>query len=210
MDRLMRQRLSGFCLALLLCTLERATLAKQIRSVNRLTGELSMGPGFTRLGGTCMAFGALLSAGEFFQRLRVEQTATGPEYWNGPHRVTKFPSELTVNVLTYLWPCSKPDSTEAISTKAILQELRWTIEWKTKMKMRPVAGIDLKLIRLSADEFAERIGTPAYPSLPTKEGSEFWNVTLEIHGQDVPLSDSLVLLVRTDTGKQVARFSGHL
>ncbi|MGB8473516.1 MAG: hypothetical protein WCE61_05450 [Candidatus Acidiferrum sp.] len=215
MNRVMTQKLGRLCPAFLLCTLVPTTLASQIRGVNQLTGELSMGPGFTRSGGTCIAFGALLSAGEFFQRLRVEKTATGLEYWNGPRRVTKFPSELTINVLTYIWACDDPDKAnkedkaEASSAGAVLQNLQWVIQWKTGMKTRPVARIDLKLNRSSADEFAKRVGTRSYPALP-KEGSEIWNVTLAIHEQDAPLSDSLVLIVTTNGGKQVARFSGHL
>jgi len=200
-------------LALVCLTHGTGAFTAQMRNVNKSTGELSMGPGFGRLGGTCIAFGALLSADEFFLRLRVKETANGLEYWNGPSRVTKFPSELKINVLAYVWTCGESDRVDANSPQVILQTLRWNIEWKTGMKTRRVKRIELTLSPSSTDEWEKRIGSPSTPvslSELRQEGSQVWNVTLAIHDQDAPLTDSLILTVMTSTERQIARFSGHL
>jgi hypothetical protein len=170
-----------------------------------------MGGGFSQAGATCILFVAQLSAGDFFLGLRIKETSSGPEYWSGPQRVTKFPPELTVNVLAYLGTCGRPETADLRSAKTELQALRWTAAWKTGMKLRPVKGLDVVQAESSLDdELEKRTGIPSPPPLSSGAPRTAWKVTLHLHEGDAALTDSLIVTASTKDGTQVTRFAAHL
>jgi hypothetical protein len=188
------------------------TLSGQIRTLNKATGELSMGGRSTQIGATCITFVALLSADDFFLRLRLKETPHGLEYWNGSEQVTRFPPDLTVTILTYLASCGHSETTSPRPPETILRGLHWTVAWKTGMKIHSPTQIEVTQTESAPDELERRIGTPMSTTNATPPSKPMvpWTVSLKLHHQDALLSDSLIVTATTSTGKQVARFSGHL
>jgi hypothetical protein len=189
--------------------------ADQIRNVVQPTGELSMGAGLSHLGRDCVAFVAHLSAADFFLHLTRKETPNGTEYWIRDQRITKFPSELTINVFVVSWPCRKTSTIDPESQQAPLQELRWSVAWKTGIKTRDVKKVEATLSRSSLSEFEKLFVGNTQASNPMgdfhdRTPADYWKLTLAIREQEAPLSDSLILTLATGGGKQIARFSAHL
>ena len=175
-----------------------------------------MGGGFSQIGATCIMSVAQLSANDFFLNLSVKDTSTGPEYWIGSQQITKFPRELAVSVLIAdIGTCSHSEIATSSPPETLLQDLRWNVAWKTGMKTRPASGIDITQAKSSPEEeIAKRTGIPfaLSPSSGPRQAKPraAWTITIRLHEQDAPLTDSLIVTATTNTGKQVARFSAHL
>jgi hypothetical protein len=190
--------------------------APKTRNGVRSTGELNMGAGLARLGHDCVAFVADLSADDFFSRLTSKQTPNGREYFDGTRRITKFPSELMVNVYMISWPCPNRTDADYERQEVLLQDLRWGIAWKTGMKTRQVEEFDVKLIPTSRSEFEshfslEDLQLPNPLAGPqNSKPTEYWRLTLAVHNQDACVTDSLILTATTNAGRLIERFSAHL
>jgi len=184
--------------------------AAQIRTLFQPTGELIMGGGLAHLDHECVTFIAHLTADDLFAKLTVSETPEGSEYWIGTQRVTKFPSRLQVNVYMISRQCPNKTHHE-LESQASLQDLQWSIAWKTGLKTRPLKQFEMKLSPTSRAEFEGHFGLVSPPDLLTsiQRHTEYWRVTLTMQDQDASISDSLVVTVMR-AGKQIMRFSAHL
>jgi hypothetical protein len=174
-----------------------------------------MGAGLAHLGHECVAFVARLSADDFFSKLAIKQTPNGPEYFDGARKVTKFPSELTINIYMIAWSCPNADANSE-HQQVSFQDLRWSIAWKTGLKTRQPQELDAKPIQTSRAEFEKQFSLERF-QMPNLWGSnqsstpaEYWSLTLAVHDQEAHITDSLILKASTAAERQIQRFSAHL
>ena len=173
-----------------------------------------MGAARRRISGTCPVFAALLSADDFFEGLEVRQTPLGPEYRKGSQVMTEFPQRVNVSVKTWVWKCGTAQPEDPALAKSVLEKLRLEASWKSGMKTRPVKEWSVRLRKPSLQEWMEDPATKKLkemglePRDPDADG--VWLFELTIRDEKIPLSDSLIIIIKTEDGKLAARFAGRL
>ncbi len=158
-------------------------------------------------GGACLRVKGRLSAPDFFENLKREDTQSGTLFRRGNEIVTAFPQQLDLFITIFDMPCDpmlRPTGTRVYLTDAMLRTLRLTFYWKRGLDMRPARGISVRDISKSPivrlfDETAD----------PSPERYE-WSLRFRIPSDGVPVTDSLVLVMRTPDRHIVARTAARL
>ena len=154
---------------------------------------------------TCFRIAGQLTAPEFFDHLERVDSENKTEFRSGEKVVTHFPSKLflIVNVADFpcIWQMNVPAPRRYL-TRGIVASLRWTFYWKQGVYLRPADNVTL----ISATIEPAR----AYDGFHELAGRYKWTFRLSIPSDGVPLTDSLVLILRTPDGRIAARVSGRL
>ena len=158
-------------------------------------------------GGACLRVKGRLSAPDFFENLKREDTLSGTLFRRGNEIVTAFPRQLDLSITIFDMPCDpmlRPTGARVYLTDAMIRTLRLSFYWKRGLDMRPARGISVRdftmspLVRLF-DEAAD----------PSPERYE-WSMRFSIPSNGVPVTDSLVLVLRTPDRHMVARTAARL
>jgi hypothetical protein len=149
-------------------------------------------------GNTCFRVSGRVTANHFFDDLkRIDKKGAETVFQRGKETVTAFPKVLLLQFALYDFPCSpklQQTGTRKYLTRAIVSELRLSLYWKHGLELRP-------LTNYTPVAFTVR---PIYPlDLQAKDLPERleWDYQLAIPSEGVPLTDSLVLIIRTPEEK---------
>jgi hypothetical protein len=172
------------------------------------------GAGGSRLGDTCMAIHAMLSADDYFEGLEAVETSDGRKYRRGSRLVTEFPERLNVTAIIRVIKCGTGVREDAAQARTLLESLRLEAKWKTGMKTRSVRRLDAHFRQPSYEEWRQR---PTIKKLE-KSGIEpedpvlsgIWYYELAIDDEHVSLMDSLIVTIFFNDGMQIARLSARL
>jgi hypothetical protein len=156
--------------------------------------------------GPCFKVSIRLNAPGFFDNLKRVEVDGQTVFRRGSEILTQFPGKLDLSFSIHDLPCSVQvePTTQSYLTPANMESLRLTLFWKRGTALRPVKNVS----RVSAR--VERIppyATELADSLPEKFE---WFTQLQVPSQDVPLTDSLVLIFRTTNGQLAARVAARL
>ncbi|HZC65701.1 MAG TPA: hypothetical protein VE545_03950 [Candidatus Dormibacteraeota bacterium] len=158
-------------------------------------------------GGTCFRVSGRVTANHFFDDLkRIDKKDAETVFQRGKETVTAFPKVLLLQFALYDFPCSaklRETGTRKYLTRAIVSELRLSLYWKHGLELRP-------LTNYTPVAFTIR---PIYPlDLQAKDLPERleWDYQLAIPSEGVPLTDSLVLIIRTPEEKTAARVAARM
>jgi hypothetical protein len=158
-------------------------------------------------GGACLRVKGHLSAPDFFENLKREDTSSGTLFRRGNAIVTAFPQQLELSINIYDMPCDpmlRPTGTRVYLTDAMIRTLRLSFYWKRGLDMRPARGISVRDFTMSPImRFFEEATDPS------PERYE-WSLRFGIPGDGVPVTDSLVLVIRTPDRHIVARTAARL
>jgi hypothetical protein len=156
---------------------------------------------------TCFRLDGHVSAPGFFDQFKRIDDEKGTEYRSGKETVTEFPGELHVSFEMFDIPCRgqmlQPGPRRYL-TQEMMKSLRFSFYWKR--------GIELRHIENFKREAA--IASPIEPF--NKEGKEElperyrWFLEYTIPSGGVPLTDRLVLIIRTADGRRAARVAARL
>jgi hypothetical protein len=156
---------------------------------------------------TCFRVSGRVTANHFFDDLkRIDKKDAETIFQRGKETVTEFPKVLLLQFALYDFPCSpklQETGTRKYLTRAIVSELRLSLYWKHGLELRP-------LTNYTPVAFTIR---PIYPlDLEAKDLPERleWNYQLAIPSEGVPLTDSLVLIIRTPEEKTAARVAARM
>jgi hypothetical protein len=157
--------------------------------------------------GPCFRLTGRATAPEFFENLKREDSKLGVVIHRGHDIVTEFPEKLHLAFMMYGLPC--PDQMEqpgdrVYLTPAAVSTLRLSFFWKHGMRLRPVSGIvqthgETRRVTPYASELANQ--------LPEKLE---WLFEFDISSAGVPVTDSLVIVMRTPDGHIAARAAARL
>jgi hypothetical protein len=157
--------------------------------------------------GPCFRIAGRATAPEFFENLKRTDTDTASLIHRGNDVVTEFPAQLHLSFLMYDFPCSiefQNAGTASYLTKAIVSTLRLSFYWKHGMTLRPAKGIVPK-------HFETRPVTPYAPELAEQLPRRFqWEFDFDLPSAGVPVTDSLVLVLRTPDGRIAARAAARM
>jgi hypothetical protein len=156
---------------------------------------------------TCFRVSGRVTANHFFDDLkRIDRKDAETVFQRGKETVTEFPKVLLLQFALYDFPCStklQETGTRKYLTRAIVSELRLSLYWKHGLELRP-------LTNYTPVAFTIR---PIYPfDMEAKDLPERleWNYQLAIPSEGVPLTDSLVLIIRTPEAKTAARVAARM
>jgi hypothetical protein len=157
--------------------------------------------------GPCFRLTGRLSSDDFFTNLRRVDSTKGTIYRRGNDIVTEFPDVLRLSFVIYDHPCSyniEDANAHAYLTKALVNSFRIGFSWKHGMEMRPARQVSLKRAE-------GHLLTPYDHGLAEQlpERYEWW-FEFEVPSKDVPLTDSLVLVLYSPSGHVIARVAGRM
>jgi hypothetical protein len=158
-------------------------------------------------GGACLRVKGRLSAPGFFENLKREDTNSGTLFRRGNEIVTAFPQQLELSIYIFDWPCDpmlRPGGVRVFLTDAMIRTLRLSFYWKRGLDMRPVRGISVHDFTMSP--IAGIFDVVADPSPQRYE----WSLRFTVPSDGVPVTDSLVLVMRTPDRHIVARTAARL
>lgn len=157
--------------------------------------------------GPCFRLTGRVFAPEFFENLKRVDSEPGTVYRRGNDVVSEFPAKMQLHFMMYDMPCSdqiQAAGTRVYLTRELMQSLQFSFFWKHGMVLRPAKGITLK--------HSEARPVPAYAATQAEDLPEKyeWWLEFEVPSENVPVTDSLVILVRTADGYVAARVAARM
>ena len=156
---------------------------------------------------TCFRVSGRATAPQFFDGLKRIDDAHGTHYQRKQEAVTEFPEELTISVVMFDFPCpgqlEKPGPRRYL-TKDMMLSLRFSFYWKRNLELRHIEN--LKQITARAEPI-EPYNTEIKEDLAKRYR---WFLDFTISSAGVPLSDRVVLMIRTADGRTAARVAARL
>lgn len=159
------------------------------------------------LEGPCFRLSGRLTAPNFFENVKRVDTDDGTIFRRGKEILTQFPKRVRLEFIVYDMAC--PSQLEQIGHRLYLsREMMSTVHlylyWKRGVELRPVVKPVLDFFNVqpmvpydtvAADDIPERFQ---------------WSYVYDISSGGVPLTDSLVLILRTHDGRMAARVAARM
>jgi len=185
----------------------KQTQSKHEKTVWNFDGGISLITDGSIPDGPCFRLTGRMFAPEFFENLKRVDSELGTVYRRGNDVVSVFPEKMQLHFMMYDMPCSdqlQAAGTRVYLTRSLMETLWLSFFWKHGMYLRPAKGVALKHL--------EARPVPAYGAehasdLPEKY--EWW-FEFEVPSENVPVTDSLVILVRTGDGYVAARVAARM
>ena len=138
---------------------------------------------------------------EFFRNLQSVDSWKGTTFQNESGEVRFFPERMTIT-LRMLGPVriKGKSSTSKKLNHDLMEGLRFKVQWKRGMKMRPVK--EFRLLAASESSFADldNLGLPI----------DGWTYDMVLEDSEVPVTDHLILYISSPDNKLIARMSAYL
>jgi len=156
---------------------------------------------------TCFRLAGHMADKGFFDNLKRVDDNQGTRYLRGKEVVTEFPDHLKLLFVIHDIPCSSQTQDSKSSqylTREMMSTLRLSLFWKRGVDLRPAENFKVKFFSVEP--------VPPYATELAKElPKRFqWAYELDIPSAGIPLSDSLVLILRRDDGRIAARVAARL
>lgn len=157
--------------------------------------------------GSCFRLSGRATAPEYFTNLKRIDSSVGTVLHRGHDVVTEFPEKLHLSFVMYDLPCEnqiQQTATRVYLTRAMVGALRLRFYWKSGLKMRPVTGV---VQGYSEIRRVLPYATESTNQLPEKY--EWW-FEFDLPSAGVPVTDSLVLIMRTPDDRIAARVAARM
>ena len=184
---------------------------KAVKGPKRTVWNLDGGVFFSTDGhlpnGSCFRLSGHMTAPDFFDGLRRVDTADGTTYILHEKVVTVFPPELFLTLHLLDFPCTfdlKDTVVRPPLTREIMSTLRLNFYWKDGIAMRPVETS--KRTAASVKRLAPYAADAESELAPRFE----WNYAFTVGGENVPLTNDLVVLIESEDHKIAARVAARL
>jgi hypothetical protein len=158
--------------------------------------------------GPCFRLNGRVTSPNFFDNLRREDSKLGTIFHRGHDIVTAFPEKLHVSFVLYDWPCDyslQQAGTRVFLTNAMVGTLRLSFYWKHGLTLRPAAGV------VPGHFATRRADSLVVDSSATDLPEELeWYFEFDVPSEGVPVTDSLVVILRQPGGKIAARAAARM
>ena len=158
--------------------------------------------------GPCFRISGRVIAPDFFQDLkRVDFDQAETVFRRGNETVTHFPQQVRLEFTIHDFPCSlKMDQPLArrFLERTDIESLRVALYWKHGLELRPVE-------RLARPQlFVHPRPAPTYP-LPEEISEKFeWFYVYDLASAGIPVTDSLVVVMRTPGDHMAVRVAARM
>ena len=200
-----------FSLAVFLLHIAAAPTAlaqpKHEKTVWNFDGGISLNTDGSIPDGPCFRLTGRVFAPEFFANLKRVDSELGTIYRRGNDVVSVFPEKMQLHFMMYDLPCSdqiQVTGTQVYLTRSLIESLRLSFFWKHGMVLRPAKGVTPKHVVARPV-----LAYGAEQAMDVPEKYEWW-FEFEVPSENVPVTDSLVILVRTADGHIAARVAARM
>jgi hypothetical protein len=156
---------------------------------------------------TCFQLTGRATAPSFFDDFKRIDDGTGTEYRSSQNTVTEFPEELHVSFIMFDIPC-RSHALQPVPrrylTQDMMKSLRFSFYWKRGIELRHIENLKREA---ATAEPVEPYNTESKEELPQRFR---WFLNFTIPSASVPLTDRLVLIIRTPDGRRAARVAARL
>jgi hypothetical protein len=156
---------------------------------------------------TCFRLEGRVTSEHFFDNFKRIDDRNGIHYQRGQEIVAEFPEELRVAILIFDFPCPnqlRQSGPRKYLTKEMMLGLRFSFYWKRGIELRHIDN--LKQVSAVAEPI-EPYNTQSEEELATRYR---WYLDFGIPSAGVPLTDRVVLIIRTPDGRTAARVAARL
>lgn len=201
---------SAVCACLVLASIAPIASTKQSkrdRSVWNYDGGVIFATDGALPNGVCFRVAGEMNAAEFFDNLKRVDDERGTVFRRGTETVSQFPQSLNVSFAIRDQPCTpglREVAPRTYLTREMMSHLQLVLYWKH--------GVDLRAVKdvREVETRVERI-TPYAKELAAELPERFeWSYQLAVPSAGVPLTDSLVLVFRTNEERIAARVAARL
>jgi hypothetical protein len=181
--------------------------ARDKETIWNYDGGVMMQTDGTLPNGICFRINGRVSSGHFFDDLkRIDRVGGDTIFQRGTQTLTQFPDKLLLEFTLFDEPCStrlQSATSRIYLTRAMVSEFHLYLYWKHGVELRPITGF--VPVDFSVHQIAPY--NPEATDLPERLQ---WFYALAIPSASVPLTDSLVMIIRTPDGHTAARFAARL
>ena len=164
--------------------------------------------------GPCFQISGHVAAPGFFDNLKRIDTDMGATFRRGSENVTHFPETISLQFVVFdHYDATCPPQVENTSgtprlTRAMMASMKLYLYWKHGVELRPITNVLPKYFSVdpimpTASARAASHGEPIAEKLS-------WSYEFAVPSADVPLSDSLVLVMKTDDNRIAARVAARM
>ena len=173
-------------------------------------GGLFMMTNGSIVNGPCFRLAGRVTSGDFFDRLKRFDKESGTIFRRGTETIENFPDQLLLSFSVHDWydqtcpPREEHPEAPKYLTRAIMSSLHLYLYWKRGVELRPVENVERKYFEVR--ELVPKAAAQAH-GLPEKLE---WSYGYVVPSAGVPLTDSLVLVLRDEQNHIVARVAARL
>ena len=160
--------------------------------------------------GPCFRLAGRVTSGDFFDHLKRIDKESGTIFRRGSEIVETFPDQLTLSFRVHdhydqtCPPREENPNAPKYLTRAMMSSLHLYLFWKHGVELRPVGTVERKYFTVR--EVIPQAAAQAH-GLPEKFE---WAYEYVVPSAGVPLTDSLVLVLRDEENHIVARVAARL
>ena len=200
---------AGLVIALGLACLAPVSLARD-KNVWSYEGGLFVITNGSIPNGPCFRLAGRVTGGDFFEHLKRIDKDGGTIFRRGSDNVENFPDRLTLSFAVHdhydqtCPPRVETANTPKYLTRAMMSSLHLYLYWKRGVELRPVGEV-------KTNYFAVRPLIPQAAARAHNLPEKFeWSYEYTVPSAGVPLTDSLVLVLRDADNRIVARVAARL
>jgi len=164
--------------------------------------------------GPCFRISGHVEAPGFFDNLKRIDTDAGAEFRRGKETVTQFPDQLSLEFVVFdhydqtCPPQVENTSSSRYLTRVMMSTMHLYLYWKHGVELRPIANVEPKYFSVD----------PVLPTATARAAARgnavpeklAWSYEFTVPSTGVPLSDSLVLILRTPDNHIAARVAARM
>lgn len=202
-------RMACFAFPFLLANLPAASPSQPSRDKNAVyyAGGVAFVTDGSFANGACFRVAGRVDAPGFFENLKRTENVRGATFRRGTETVTQFPDKLYLSYVIRDHPCDpgyRQEGTRIYLTREMMRTVQLSLYWKNGVDLRPIN--DSKEISSSVEAVVPYAKALA-AELPKRLE---WSWEWEVPSAGVPLTDSLVLILRTPDSRIAARVAARL
>lgn len=156
---------------------------------------------------TCFRLEGRVTSDHFFDNFKRIDDEFGTRYRRGQEVLTEFPEKLHFSFMMIDSPCPSQlgrSGPRRYLTKEMMRTLRFSFYWKRGLELRHIDDIKQEY---GGAELIEPYNTQSKEELPQRYR---WDLEFSIPSVGVPLTDGVVLIIRTPDGRTAARVAARL
>jgi hypothetical protein len=165
--------------------------------------------------GPCFRIEGRVAAPGFFDNLKRIDNDAGATFRRGSETVTHFPDQISLQLIVYdHYDSTCPPRVENTSgapylTRAMMASMHLYLYWKHGVELRPIEKVVPKYFSVDPRPLTASARAAVAKGEPVPERLS-WSYEFLVPSADVPLSDSLVLVLKTADNRIAARVAARM